>query len=99
MAKLITDYSSMFLDENNNFFSGLCYVPDFSLYSQLFKDYEIKAEQEFRPDKIAWELWNDQNAIWILNEINDLTNGISEYTQGRIIKYLDYNSLVSIGVI
>lgn len=94
-----TDYSSTFIDTENNIFSGLAYVPDLSVYQQYFKEHIVTDAQEYRQDKIAYELWGSQDAGWVLDVINDFTNGVSEYWSGRAIKYLDYNTLITLGLL
>ncbi|MBW2969090.1 hypothetical protein KY314_03155 [Candidatus Woesearchaeota archaeon] len=93
------DYTSLFVDENNLVFSGISYPPNLLEYENDFKDYIIPAENEFRPDKIAWELWESQDLSWVLDLINDFTNGIAEYTRGKTIKYIDTDILVILGIL
>ena len=98
MAKPFNNYSELYFDETNTLFSGIAYVPDFSLYSQYFKEGVVSAEQEYRPDKIAWDLWDDQNAGWILFEINGFIY-LNEFSVGTKYYYLDYSILQQIGVV
>jgi len=79
--------------------SGIAYIPNFYLYNNYFKKHIIENYEEYRPDKIAYNLWGNQLLSWVLNEINHFTHGIQEYTKGREINYLDTEILRDIGII
>ena len=97
--KKFNNYSSLFVDENNRVFSGIAYVPDFSLYGSMFKSHTITATEEYRPDKIAFALWGNADVSWVLDEINEFTNGISSYTHNTVIKYLEKQELIKMGLL
>jgi len=93
------DHSDVNIDTDNSLFSGIAYPPNFLDYDLNFKEYEIPPENEFRPDKIADELWGSGDLDWVLSDINGFTNGISEYTAGTTIHYLEENILIALGII
>lgn len=79
--------------------SGISYIPDFYTYSNNYKIHVIENYEEYRPDKIAYNLWSNQLLSWVLNQINFFTHGIKEYTAGKEINYLDANILRDIGIL
>jgi len=99
MAKKYFEYSETFRDIDNKFFSGMSYTPNLLAYSNFFQEHIITPEQEYRPDKIAYYLWGLQDLSWVLDIVNDFTNGISEYTRDTTIKYLQTKKLVELGII
>lgn len=99
MSKKYHEYANYFKDTDNKVFSGISYPPNLLAYSNYFKEYEIAPEEEYRPDKISFELWGVEDLSWVLDVINDFTNGISEYTRYRKIKYLSAERLVNLGIL
>jgi len=93
------DYAETFRDEKNKIFTGISHAPDLSQYEIYFKTHIITPSQEFRPDKIAHALFGSPDLSWVLDIINDFTNGISDYTRNTTIKYLPQNKLISLGVL
>jgi len=100
--KKLDDYSFIFNVLNNNDqsqqISGISYYPDFSIYKNYYKMHIITPEEEYRPDKIAYNLWNNQRVSWILSAINQFYLGIREYKAGRTIFYLELDVLRQLGV-
>lgn len=78
---------------------GPSYTPDFYAYKNYFKKHIILSEEQYRPDKIMYNLVGDQSLDWVLDCINHFTNGIEEYYAGREINYLERDALRKIGVI
>lgn len=79
--------------------SGLAYPPDFYKYSSYYQKHIVENHEEFRPDKIAYNIWGNQLLSWVLNQINYFTHGIQEYTAGREINYLDAEMLRDLGIL
>jgi len=86
-------------DEKNVPYNGVFNNIDFRIYESYYKSYKILADEQYRPDKIAWKLLGSQDFSWILDLINNFENGIKEYEQNKIIKYLDMQFLINMGVI
>ena len=99
MAKKYFDSAEIFKDTDNKFFAGISYPPNFLLYSEFFREHIITSEQEFRPDKIVYELWGVEDLSWVLDIINDFSNGISEYTRDTVINYLPLNKMMELGIV
>jgi len=98
---LLQDYAVLNIDENNLPFSGISYFPT---STELFKDTdilytEVMNDESYRPDKIAYRLWQSQNISWILDVLNDFENGIKEYKRGTSLKYVSVTRLKAIGII
>jgi len=93
------DYSDIYKEEDEILFKGITYTPDLSEYSDYFKTHTITEMEEFRPDKIANKLWYQEDAAWVLNEINYFQHGIKEYIRGKEIKYLERDILVNLGIL
>lgn len=100
---LFNDYSQTFNEiEYKNLvlsISGLSYFPDFYSYKNYFLEHIIKPEEAYRPDKIAYNLWGNQRASWILDAINNFTHGIKEYEKNKSIYYLSKDILVNLGIL
>jgi len=99
--KQLFDYSSINIDIDNSFFAGISYFPT---AEELVGDgdytyTEILPIEEFRPDKIAYRVFGNQNLHWILDVLNDFPNGITEYTRGKTIKYVSLAQLQNLGII
>ena len=99
MASKYFDTANMYVNLENMTFSGLAYPYNFFIYEDDFKETTVAPNEEFRADKIAYRLWDSQDLSWILDIINDFENGISDYTIGTIVKYLDTETLINIGII
>lgn len=93
------DNMEILYDEKNIPYTGIFNDIDFRKYKTYFKTYRIKPEEQYRPDKIAWKLLKSQDLSWILDSINNFETGIKEYTQDRIIYYLDIQFLNNLGII
>lgn len=92
------EYSNEYLDEDNNYFSGICYnIPNFFDYKKDFASHIINDREEFRLDLIADTLFGDDNLAWVLNEINNAYDA-SFYTKGKKIYYLPVNILTQLGI-
>lgn len=89
------------LDSNDKVqqISGISYYPDFSRYKNYYKMHTILPEEEYRPDKIAFNLWGDQKASWVLSAINKFYSGIREYEAGITIFYVEKSVLSALGVL
>ena len=88
--KQFSNYSITSTDEDNTDYSNVMFeIPDFSLYKSDFRIYTITAKTEFRPDKIAKLVYEDDLLSWVIDETNGL-NKMSEYTRGKDIFYLPY---------
>lgn len=100
--RTFTDYSKKYIVFNhkqNVLINSIAYVPNFSLYSKYYLKYQIPVFNEYRPDKISYELYNTPYLDWVLNEINYFTHGIKEYKRNTIINYLDITILKTLGII
>jgi len=78
---------------------SLSYPPDFYPYKNYYKKYIIKPEEQYRPDKIAFNLLGDAKLAWVLDCINFFTHGIQEYYSRREIDYVDREVLRVMGII
>lgn len=100
--KTFSQYSNIFDNVEYNGVSvqacGISYYPDFYIYKNYYLKFIIEPKYQFRPDKIAYVLWNNQFFSWVLDAINNFTH-LSEYYIGREIYYLDSGFLTSIGII
>ena len=90
------DFSKIISDDIN--YSGVAETPDFSIYEENFLIHTIDATEQYRPDKIAWMLWGDENLSWVLDEINEFVDPLTEYYAGRKIKYLQKSYLEKLGI-
>ena len=59
----------------------------------------ISPEQQFRPDKICDELYDDPTLTWLLDDLNNFKHGIKEYLPNKNIKYLKRETLVRNGIL
>ena len=93
--------SDVFDEEDKKYIqiNGISYPLDFSIHKASYKKYVIKPEEQYRPDKLAFNLWGNQKLDWILDEINFFSHGIKEYTAGTEINYLEKEYLRLIGVL
>ena len=88
--KQFSNYSIISVDEDNKNYSNVMFaMPDFSVYEADYRIYTITAKTEFRPDRIAKLMFEDDSLSWVLDEINGLSR-LSEYTRGKDIFYLPY---------
>jgi len=85
-------------DTESYYCRGLAYPTDLYPYKNMYKNYIIKPEEQYRPDKIAYNLWGNQYSSWILDLINNFTHGIQEYYMGRQIQYLESTVLNKLGM-
>lgn len=93
MEQFLHTYSKKLKGKNDQRrYSGISYFPDKLKFSN-YKYHTITPEQKYRPDKIALELYGDQNAYWLLDIINDFTHGIIEYKPNKKIKYIPLERL------
>ena len=82
-------------DENDNKVH-LDIVRFSNLIPQLPYDlYKIQRNFEFRPDKIAFEQYDDADLSWIIDIANNFEHGFKEYTYNRIIKIPRENELIN----
>ena len=98
------DYSStasVYDEEDKKYIqiNGISYPIDFSAHKLSYKKYIIRPEEQYRPDKIAFNLLGDQSLDWVLDEINFFHHGISEYVAGLEINYLAREYLRLIGIV
>ncbi len=77
---------------------GISYYPDFYQYKNYYKTLVIVPKFQFRPDKIAYSLWNNQYLTWVLDAINNFHH-VSEYYIGRSIYYLEDDFLTNLGIL
>ena len=91
--KPFSNYATTSVDENSKNYSNVMFsMPDFSAYEEDYKIYTITSKTEFRPDKIAMLIYEDDALSWVLDEINGL-NRLSEYTRGKNIFYLPFSTI------
>ncbi len=82
---------------NNTKIGTISYYPDPIKYKSYYKKYKISAAEVYRPDKIAYNLFDDQKLWWVLDIINNFTN-LDDYYIGREIYYLDKSYLDKLGL-
>ena len=92
------DFTKTLIDDDNVAYSGVAQTPDFSIYEDNFKLKVIQAEEQYRPDKIAWKLWNDGDLAWVLDEINNFDGSCQNYETNKTIKYLEKTYLEKLGI-
>lgn len=97
------DYASQYTVYDDNVQSyinilGMSYTPDFYPYKNYYLKYIIKPEEQYRPDKIAFNLLGNQSLSWVFDCINFFKNGIEEYYAGREINYLERDVLKKLGI-
>ena len=93
------DYASKTIDNENREYKGVALrIPNFSLYKEYFEEYVVDEKTCYRPDKIAHEIYDDYTLSWVLDEINAIKH-MKEYTYNKVIYYLPYAILNSLGVI
>jgi hypothetical protein len=101
--KKFDDFTQVYntFDANNisQQISGISYYPDFSIYKNYYKMHVILPEEEYRPDKIAFNLWGDQTMSWVLSAINNFYSGIREYKNGVTIFYVEKDVLRALGIL
>ncbi len=78
--------------------SGIAQTPDFYTYKKYYKQYIITPGNQYRPDKIAFELLGDPSLDWIIDSINFISHD-KEYKMGKSISYLDRDTLKRFGII
>lgn len=96
------DYSTVELEEDTGeLFSGISYFPTPTeiFGDEIVRTTELRADEIYRPDKLAKRLWGVPNANWILDILNDFETGIKEYTKNVEIKYVTAERLRSLGLI
>ena len=85
-------------DDDGKEYSGITFsIPNFSVYQNEYKTYLITARTEYRPDKIAWDLYGDDSLSWVIDEINGAGHA-SFYTKGKEIFYLPPAILLQLGI-
>ena len=77
-------------------YRSICYTPKMPLKKYLFKTNILQTEK-YRPDKIAYRLFEDPTLSWVLDEINNLYS-FKDYYPNREIYYLDNRGLNFIGI-
>lgn len=98
MAKSYHEYSETFEDSIKKNYSGPSFnTPDLAAYSDQYRQYKLDITEVYRPDKIAYELYNNINLSWVLNEINHFTHP-RQYTNGLIIYFVPEAILYSLGI-
>lgn len=93
------DLAGILYDDNNIPFKDISNIPSFEIYKDRYQTHTITPQEEYRPDIISWNIWDNEKLSWVLDAINGFTHGYSEYTSGTQIYYLDSNILQSIGII
>lgn len=99
--KVLDDYSTIYnvvLDDVMRVAPGLSYYDDFYAFKNYYKIHVVLPEEQFRPDKIAYNLWDNQYISWVLDTINNITD-LSEYYVGREINYLEEDFLRTLGIL
>jgi len=93
------DGAEVLIDDDNIKYSGICFgVPDFTKYLSQCKTLIITSRLEYRPDKIAWDLYGDDNLGWVIDEINGAMSP-EFYILGKEVKYLLPSILSTLGVL
>lgn len=96
------DYSNLAIDtKTGSAFAGISYFPTKKeiIGSGILYTTTIELREQYRPDKIADRLWMAPDLNWVLDILNDCTNGIKEYTSDKTIYYVTIDQLQSIGLI
>ena len=97
--KTFFDSAGILYDDNNVRFRDIVNVPSFEKYKDQYKIHTITPQEEYRPDLIAWNLWDNEKLAWILDSINGFIHGYREYTSGTQIYYLEADVLQKIGAL
>jgi hypothetical protein len=61
--------------------------------------YKILPTQQFRPDKICSDLYDDPSLTWVLDDLNNFKHGIKEYKADTAILVFKRETLVRNGII
>lgn len=77
--------------------SSISYPPDFPIERSLLKT-TVQANEIFRPDKIAFRLYDNPLMSWVIDEVNNFYNGFSEYYINREIFYPSTEALDIMGI-
>lgn len=98
--RAFTSLTGTIFDETNKEYKNIVKeILNFKVYEKYFKIYIIKPQDQYRPDKICLKLFNNQDASWILDEINNFSGNVDEYYLGREIFYLPQAQLTSLGLL
>lgn len=96
---MLQDFSEKIYDLNDNiYYNGISKYPDTSIYKNYYKKFIITPDVSYRPDKIAWKLWGQEDLGWILKIINNFET-IKDFKVKIEINYLEYNMLESLGLV
>lgn len=97
----LDDFSNRFyniIENDSRVVSGLPFnLPSVETMKDYFKLMKITPEFKYRPDKLALDIWGDEDASYILNYINGFKN-IKDYYVGRYIYYIEENDLYAVGL-
>ena len=93
------DYASTYL-EDGQFYKGLSYTPSAAdiIGTETVLYTYVKANEIYRPDKIAQRLWGYDDS-WVLDILNNFNNGIKEYTLGTRISYISKVRMRNLGLL
>jgi len=91
------------IKDDNKDFIGISNYPDILKdldgNSNLFGVHKIASNEEYRPDKISNNLYQNPDLSWVLDVVNDFEHGISEYYVNRIIIYPVIGALSKLGIL
>lgn len=83
------------LDDNRENYS-ISRPPRFPIKGMI--ESEINSDEQFRPDKVAYRLYNDAQLSWVVDEANNWYH-IKEYTIGRKFLYPTETTLIQMGIL
>jgi hypothetical protein len=94
------DYANIITTNNENLntisYSSISYPSKLPLKKSMLKA-TILSNEQYRPDKVSFRLFEDPNLSWLLDDINNFYS-FSDYYLGREIYYLGTKGLGSIGI-
>jgi hypothetical protein len=96
------DYASTitFMDDKTKkdvTMKSVSYPQDFPIVKSLLKT-TVSASEVYRPDKIAYRLYENPLMSWVIDEVNGFYNGFSEYYINREIYYPSTDALDIMGI-
>ena len=61
--------------------------------------YKILPHQQFRPDKICSDLYDEPGLSWVLDDLNNFKHGFKEYEPDKTILTFKRETLIRNGII
>ena len=96
MSEIFFDKGTI-LDDGEKKYRNVSYVKNLSRATLL--KYKIEATEQYRPDKIAHDIYGDAELFWVLDLVNNFTHEFKEYKQGATILYPPEEILIQHNII